>query len=230
MKKLMLASLVTASVLLFNVSYGSAQSITIDVVSPILNNNGVEIYNGASILLIKASSATVTNGAPSAPQLGNPFLLSGGDEILALEPGYVNPMPYFNGYSFSFSPIFDIQGLTVNSTFYVYVRVFDNIAGTPIPGYTLPPSGFDSNGVWSGATLGPIEDGVFYYDTPLYEVTVNTSFDVTIPFGTIDGDGFPLTSVKTDKVFIPPVSVPEPSAMLLMAGGLCWMFRKLKRK
>lgn len=231
MKKILFSSLAIAAALLLNSSHSFAQSITINVDAPILDFYGNEIYDGAAMMLIKASENTVLNGI-SAPQLGNPFFITGGDEILGLEPGYVNPLPYFAGYIFGYNGLLiDTTGMTPGSTFYVYLRIFDKIAGTQIDGYGLPPSGFDSNGAWTGVTLGPIEDGVFYYDTPLYEVEVNSSFELVINLGTMDDEGFPTSYTYANNTFIAPANaIPEPGMMLLMASGLCWMFTKLRRK
>jgi|GEM_PF-3342848 len=246
MKKYLISTLGLLVATFMFVSQGfSATSITVqfELNLPFNNVTNGEIPTGSCIMLILASSQTALDGVPSAPDFNNPYFLSNGDILLPTIDTSLYPAinPYFSFEDFGTSPFpyetfVETSSMVKGSKFYVYARLFDNLSGVPgdpnsvwsvANGYDfLPSSSFDASGNYNGNNINGSNKKIYYMDSQLFELTVPDPLAVADPTPivfTVNPDQFQLLNV-------PPTTVPEPSVMFLMAGGLCWMFSRLRRK
>lgn len=219
--------------------------VEFDLNMPFNDATHVEIPTGSCIMFIKASAQTALDGIPSAPVVGNPFFLSNGDTLLTTYDSVLYPsiQPYFSFTDFGVTPFpyetfVETAGMTPGTTFKVYLRIFDNISGMPYNssdvdspynpsnGYDfIPPSSFDASGNYNGNTLLSGKNAVSYMDSQL--------FTLTVPDPLAAPSSAPIVFTINPDTFNPLITsepVPEPGMMLLMAGGLCWIFGRLRRK
>jgi len=205
-----------------------------------------EIPTGSCVMLILASHQTALDGFTTAPDINNPFFLSNGDTLLPAPvtnaTDYPAIIPYFSFADFGSSPItydtaVETEGMVKGTTFQFYVRIFSNLSGTPFSaadpgspwsadnGYDfLPPSAFDALGNYNGQTLNFGDNKIYYMDSQLFTLTVPDP-DAT--------PGAPISFTINPGTFDPLITsepVPEPGIMLLMAGGLCWIFGRLRKR
>jgi len=207
------------------------------------------IPTGSCIMFILASPKTQLENPSSfpvttAPDYNSPFFLSNGDSLLPVASNYnaqypvISPLFAYADFGASellYSISIDTSSLLEQTTYYFYVRIFNNISGTPFNvndpnspynGYGLADSAFDASGHFSGQTLDSTSN-IFYMNSELIAFTTpKITADPASSNPTFNPTSFsPLALMPTE-----PTSVPEPSVMFLMAGGLCWMFSRLRRK
>ena len=208
-----------------------SQAIKVDFTDPLMDPVTTnEVSHGAAVLLIEASQDTLTNGI-QAPDINNAYYLSNGDTLVQQNDMYYNPIQYYNYVEAGWGSISvpQSQRIVLDGTHYIeeqeysfYLRIFNNLKGEGPAGWGLPDSSFDSTGNMVDGSANLAE--TYYFDTAI--------LTVTIPVGGI-GDDFLFTIPMADQNWIPIINtepVPEPGAMFLMAAGLLWFGRKLKRK
>ena len=185
-----------------------------------------EISHGTAILIIEASQDTIDNGI-QAPDTNNPFFVSNGDvNALQLNEQY-NPTTYFNFtevWSIPFSPYFQTVKLSGSryepgQEYSFFVRIFSDLKGNGPDGVSLPASSFDANGNFVG-NIAELST-TFYFDTAIQTMTIPAGIDEKLAFNIPGTPNWQPLSTEP---------IPEPSAMFLMAAGLLWFGRKLKRK
>jgi len=196
------------------------------VVDPI---STAEVTTGTAVLIIEASQDTIDNGIQT-PDVSNPYFLSNGDSVAQVTDVYYNPFAYFNyaDYGMPFFPngqtdiTLDPTIYQTGGTFSFFVRIFNNLKGDGPAGVGLPASSFDSAGNFVG------DPGLLaetrYFDTAIQTITIPPAPDrAYADFSIVLGDQNWMPLINSEPI-------PEPSAMFLMAAGLLWFGRKLKRK
>ncbi len=235
-KKLLLGLGVAVSIFVSSSLWAQSVEVVLNWQSlldtPMASGQGLEV--GTTVLLMIAGDTT-----PAATHIAQPYFIGGADTLVSLTSassgqGYSNPTIYW-GYAMELGgAVGDFTGLSGDYNF--FARVISNTV-TNIPwNDTGKADSFDANGNFLQNAQGTMDlSNVYYFDTDV--------FTINIP----DGLSSPLT-VKIDIPEIDPTviadwspdgaapntwtnvtAVPEPGAMMLMASGMLFLVRKIKK-
>lgn len=227
MKKFISVGLITLCLLAVSSRISFAQSVTIrwTTINPVLDHEGMELAQGAAVMVLFADSADLSQSIPelnSAYFIGSSSTNSLGD-LSGVYAGY-NPLPYnpmlggFGGFTNVRLDTPDYQD-GADNTVNVFIRVFDNISS----------GAFDANGNYNGSQIADQKYGStvnsYYFDTDIFSVAIpeNPLNDtpVVIDIGGMQANiAFPMGGMP----------VPEPSAMMLAGFGIVgFIIRKFKK-
>ena len=219
MRKIVLISTILIVLFLLN-SLSFAQSITIkwqDGNGP-MAHDGTELAVGSSIMIISALGGTHSLVDPT---LSSQYFLTADDSLTALKGNFTgfNPLPFnpsVPGKEYPGIPLDapDYQE-GADNLIYVYLRVFDNISYDD----------FDSSGNWNGEYMNMSNPMTHYFETDVFAISIpeNPLQDTPV---VID-----ISGMQANMGPLPGgAPVPEPSAMFLMAAGMCWFVSRFKRK